>query len=164
MLREESLESCGHASVILDTTLPLRRLEAIVREVDPPVILSSLANLELAKGLIDQQVLVLCEETLRSFNAPSTQVLPTVKASANLSLVYTSGSTGTRNLSLQLQERNLPPTGCHWLKKIKLCLQLCQVRVRHLMVQHFVHTLVAGGCLCIPSQQEISNELADARL
>ena len=81
--------------VILDTTLPLSRLEAIVREVDPPVILSSLANLELAEGLIDQQVIMLCEETLRSSDAPSTQVLPTVKASANLSLVFTSGSTGT---------------------------------------------------------------------
>ena len=85
----------GCASVILDTTLPLSRLEAIVREVDPPVILSSLANLELVKGLIDQQVIVLCEETLRSFDAPSSQVLPTVDASVNLYLVFTSGSTGT---------------------------------------------------------------------
>lgn len=36
------------ASVILDTTLPLSRLQVIVREVDSPVFLSSLANVELS--------------------------------------------------------------------------------------------------------------------
>jgi amino acid adenylation domain-containing protein len=157
----------GCASVILDTTLPLSRLEAIVQEVDPPVILSSLANLEFAKGLIDQQVIVLCEETLRSFDAPSTQVLPTVDASANLYLVFTSGSTGPPKAAV-ITHSNFSSAIYHqqaatgFSRSSRVC-DLAKYAF-DISWSNFVHTLAAGGCICIPSQQEIRNDPAGALL
>lgn len=157
----------GCASVILDTTLPLSRLEAIVREVNPPVILSSLANQELAKGLIDQQVIVLCEETLRLFDAPSTQVLPTVDASASLYLVFTSGSTGTPKAAV-ITHSNFSSAIYHqqaatgFSRSSRVC-DLAKYAF-DISWSNFAHTLAAGGCICIPSQQEISNDPAGALL
>jgi amino acid adenylation domain-containing protein len=157
----------GCASVILDTTLPHSRLEAIVREVDPPVIVSSLANLELARGLINRRVLVLCEETVKSFDSPSTQVLPTVDASANLYLVFTSGSTGTPKAA-EITHSNFSSAIYHqqaatgFNRSSRVC-DLAKYAF-DISWSNFVHTLAAGGCICIPSQQEISNDPAGAIL
>ena len=157
----------GCTAVILDTTLPLSRLEAIVREIDSPVILSSLANLELAKGLTDQQIIVLCEETLRSFDAPSIQVLPIVDASANLYLVFTSGSTGTPKAAV-ITHSNFSSAIYHqqaatgFNRSSRVC-DLAKYAF-DISWSNFVHTLAAGGCICIPSQLEISNDLAGALL
>ena len=157
----------GCTAVILDTTLPLSRLEAIVREFNSPVILSSLANLELAKGLTDQQIIVLCEETLRSFDAPSIQVLPIVDASANLYLVFTSGSTGTPKAAV-ITHSNFSSAIYHqqaatgFNRSSRVC-DLAKYAF-DISWSNFVHTLAAGGCICIPSQQEISNDLAGALL
>ena len=162
-----AIMKAGCTAVILDTTLPLSRLEAIVRELDSPVIQSSLVNLELAKGLTDQQLIVLCEETLRSFDAPSIQVLPIVDASANLYLVFTSGSTGTpkaavithSNFSSAIHHQQAA-TGFN--RSSRVC-DLAKYAF-DISWSNFVHTLAAGGCICIPSQQEISNDLAGALL
>ncbi|KAI1076074.1 hypothetical protein F5B20DRAFT_584637 [Whalleya microplaca] len=89
----------GGASVLVDTAQPEDRLRAIIQQVSPIVVLSSVAKHELAGRIAaGAAVQAVNEAGLRAMNLKlggEWPILPRVSPSSRLYLVFTSGSTGT---------------------------------------------------------------------
>lgn len=152
----------GGASVALDITQPVARLRSIVRQVRPVAIVSSVKNADLARSLYIGEVVVAVDkdhlDQLASTqpNKPS-QSIPSVQPTNSLYLVFTSGSTGT--------PKGVVITHSNFCSALKYQAAVIGVnsssRVLDLAPYAFdlawytaLHTLHAGGVLCIPRVQQ----------
>ncbi|KAK8064711.1 hypothetical protein PG994_007349 [Apiospora phragmitis] len=155
----------GGASVLLDATLPHDRLRSIVQQVNPLLIISSSTNQALAEGLTNKPTVVLGEGYLEGFNKPALQALPKVNPWNKLYVVFTSGSTGVpkgatithSNFSSAIRHQQVA-TGISRSSRVfdftKYAFDVSW--------SNFLHTLAAGGCLCIPRQEEALGNFADS--
>lgn len=157
----------GGASVALDTTLPPERLRSILQQVSPSLVLASSSSQRLAEGLTDQPILVLGEGSQEEFDEPALQTLPKVEPWNKLYLVFTSGSTGVpkgaivthSNFSSAIRHQQAI-TG---FSKSSRVFDLAKYAF-DISWSNFIHTMAAGGCLCIPSQQEALDNITGAIL
>lgn len=155
----------GGASVALDTTLPEDRLRSIVRQVDPSLVLSSSSSRHLAEALTDRPILVLGDENQDTFAHGDPQALPRVWPSNKLYLVFTSGSTGVpkgatvthSNFSSAIHHQQAM-TG---FRKSSRVYDLAKYAF-DISWSNFIHTLAAGGCLCIPSHHDSLENIASS--
>lgn len=154
----------GRASLAMDTTLPEERLLTMVKQAAGPVILSSVANEALARALADDNATVFIPEAL--VKRPQTTVtksLPVVSPSNMLYVVFTSGSTGTPKGAI-ITHANVGSAVRHQQAALGI---VAASRVYDFASYTFdvawsnhLHTLTAGGCLCIPGQDDRLNDIA----
>uniref|UniRef100_A0A8H7NMQ9 Carrier domain-containing protein n=1 Tax=Bionectria ochroleuca TaxID=29856 RepID=A0A8H7NMQ9_BIOOC len=153
----------GGASVALDTTLPQDRLRTILQQVDPLLILSSSSSQKLAKQLTSQTMVVLGDDDEKDlYKHPLHKTLPKVEPWNNLYLVFTSGSTGvpkgaivTHSNFMSAIHHQQAITGFNRSSRVY---DLAKYAF-DITWSNFVHTLAAGGCLCIPSQEEAIGDI-----
>jgi amino acid adenylation domain-containing protein/non-ribosomal peptide synthase protein (TIGR01720 family) len=163
----------GGASVALDTTQPEDRLQKIVMQLQPHLILSSATNESLATRLTPYSLVVDAKNmaeldsdctTNRTTDrtTKSTTALPNVSPSNKLCVVFTSGSTGEPKGAVLLHSNFSSSITAH-MDTFKIN---SDSRVFDFVSYSFdfawsnlVITLFAGGCLCIPSEGDRKNDI-----
>ncbi|KAJ5289222.1 nonribosomal peptide synthase [Penicillium angulare] len=153
----------GGASVTLDCTFPEQRLQSIVSQLSPHLILASARQKELAGRLTSAPVLTV-DASLAEQISPSLKLstLPTVSSSDPIYIVFTSGSTGTPKGAV-MTHRGFSSAIQH-----QAGLRYSASARTYNFVSHsfdvFWHdvlrTFAAGGCLCVPSEDDRMNDLA----
>ncbi|KAA8575943.1 hypothetical protein EYC84_006108 [Monilinia fructicola] len=151
----------GAAFVLLDSNLPDERLQVIVHQVSPKLVLASLQNRDLGSRLF-QNVVIVGPESLGGKQPllPSTHLA--THPSSVVYIVFTSGSTGV-------------PKGCV-ITHQNLCSALHHQIISlgfeptsrvfdfssysfDVAIHNIFATLIIGGCVCIPSEEERKGDL-----
>ncbi|PYI15152.1 acetyl-CoA synthetase-like protein [Aspergillus violaceofuscus CBS 115571] len=155
----------GCASVTLDITQPEDRLRTIIQQVQPPVVLSSREAKILAQRLTDGPVHVVSQDSLQASSTPGKverDQLPVVQPTDQLYICFTSGSTGVpkgavmshQNMTSAVhhQQAGLGFTeSCRVFDFSSYAFDACWL--------NFLHTMAAGACLCIPSEEERKSDI-----
>lgn len=153
----------GGASVALDGNQPEERLRTIINQIKPPVILSSAAHQELAGRLTNElaglaSVVTVDDANLATLHLPqANQALPTVKPSNKLYLVFTSGSTGVPK-GVVVTHSNIASAIKHQRQALGFTPESRVFDFSSYMFDvvwcNLLQGLSAGGCVCIPSDQD----------
>jgi amino acid adenylation domain-containing protein/thioester reductase-like protein len=153
----------GGASVALDSTLPQSRVESIVDQVLPVVILSSKSCAHLARHVSDALVITVDDDLdALNFSQPPLQ-MPEVDPSSNLYIVFTSGSTGVPK-GATVTHTNFCSAAVHQQERLGFG---PSSRVFDYTSYSFdvawsnvLHTLMIGACLCIPSEYDRTADIS----
>ena len=153
----------SRASVALDMSQPEARLRTIIQQIKPVIILSSATNEQLAGRLSNCAVIVVdMARVMQPWSSATIRQLPAVNPSNWLYIVFTSGSTGTPKGAI-VTHRNFSSAVRY--QQTALGFE-SEARVYDFASYAFdvawsnvLHTLTAGGCLCIPSDQERKDNL-----
>ncbi|KAF2231590.1 acetyl-CoA synthetase-like protein, partial [Viridothelium virens] len=151
----------GCAAIALDPAQPDARLRSVVQQAQPGVIISSTANYERASLLADVPVFKL-DETLLHLPEHSSR-LPVVSPLDTAYISFTSGTTGLPKGAC-ISHANVRSAVEYQGKKLGFC---CESRVLDFAPysfdvawSNFLHTICAGGCICIASEQDMMNDLS----
>ncbi|KAJ4300033.1 hypothetical protein N0V90_005282 [Kalmusia sp. IMI 367209] len=154
----------GGGFVLLDAALPEQRLATIVQQVSPRVMLSSHMNLPLATRLTSNVIRVDNEFFINALEQPG-RILTDHSPESLMYIVFTSGSTGTPK-GVMLSHKNFASAVRHQEKYYR---EEGQSRVYDfasysfdVAVLNVFNTLALGGCLCVPSDQERKDNLAES--
>ncbi|TLD11438.1 hypothetical protein PspLS_11930 [Pyricularia sp. CBS 133598] len=165
----------GAASVAMDTTLPSARLQMIVDQAlsnsRRRLIISSVANQTLATELVSRMgdnipVVVAAEEVAQDqTNGGQQPTLPRAAPQDLLYVVFTSGSTGIPK-GVMITHANFSSAVQHQQAALGF---RAQSRVFDHVSYAFdvtwsnaLHTLTAGGCLCVPSDKDRFDSIAES--
>ncbi|RDH30162.1 hypothetical protein BDQ94DRAFT_173144 [Aspergillus welwitschiae] len=159
----------GGASIALDTSQPQTRLQSIINQVDPVVILCSPSKSQLAKSIIAESAVALTidENSLSEmhFEPDSVARLPDVSLDNNLYVVFTSGSTGTPKgvvvTHLNYSTAILHQQEAHGFKSTSRVYDFASYAF-DVSWSNLIHTLTIGACLCIPSEQDRKDNLIES--
>ncbi|OJJ68053.1 hypothetical protein ASPBRDRAFT_199747 [Aspergillus brasiliensis CBS 101740] len=154
----------GAAFVMLDTSLPKQRLQAIFRSVKADLILSSVLNKAVAESLAET-VIAINQTFFVELNVMKTDDLPLVHPSSAMYLTFTSGSTGT--------PKGIIITHTNYASSLHYQLPLLELTSRtrfydfssygfDASLSHTFTVLTSGGCLCVPSEQDRKDSLAQS--
>lgn len=163
-----SVMKAGAASVMIEVTQPWQRLNSIAQQLKPRMVLASSANMELAsifapnpqvidfEALLRDQTAQQCSETIESSE-------PHAKPEDQLCVVFTSGSSGQPK-GIVLTHANFSSALVNQSKALRFG---PDSRVFDFASYSFdaayyncLHTLYAGGCLCIPSEHDRRENLS----
>ncbi|KAJ5780658.1 AMP-dependent synthetase/ligase [Penicillium paradoxum] len=156
----------GAACLSIDSTQPESRLQSIVKQVNPRVVLTSTKNAALVSRLSDATPMIVDQDHI-DLVAEGTplQSLPTVEPSNVLYVVFTSGSTGTPK-GVVTTHQNFASAATHQADMLRI---QPSTRVFDFVSYSFdvswsntLQTLIRGGCLCIPDEMERRNDIAGA--
>ncbi|KAG5996168.1 Glycopeptide NRPS [Claviceps spartinae] len=150
----------GGASVALEPALPRDRLQRIVDQAKPKLMLCSSLTEDLARQLTTQPILVVDELI---FQPVGISRLPIVQPWNKLYVVFTSGSTGTPKGTITTHSNFCSAIHHHQANLGLSSFSRVYDFARYsfdMAWSNFIHTMAAGGCLCIPSQSEAINNLA----
>ena len=162
-----SIMKAGGVTVIMDVAQPLARLQSIVHQVHPNVILCSSAYQELASTVSSIETVVINETTVKAFieKDDSSMALPTVQPSSLLYIVFTSGSTGAPK-GATITHSNFASAFHHQKDFVGFDVnsRLYDVTAYAFDVAWYgmMFTLAAGGCLCIPLDADRYNNTAES--
>nr|AGS32023.1 lysergyl peptide synthetase subunit 1 [Epichloe coenophiala] len=154
----------GASFVLMDASHPLGRLQTICEAINPPVILASPQTRSKAVGLTSH-VIEVTNRLLEQEQAEQQQVWPRVgtKGSNAAYVVFTSGSTGkpkgaiVDHSSLATAAEHLPSR--MYMNSASRVLQFSS-HAWDIPVTDVLLTLRVGGCVCIPSDEERTGNLA----
>lgn len=148
----------GGAFVPLDPSHPKHRLKSICRQVDAKVLVCSTDNAQLCPALVPDGISVIMDssEVARLMNdnkAPSVDVRP----SNALYLIFTSGTTGSPK-GVLLEHSAYCSSARDHAKALSISrssrfLQFASYSF-DTSVEDILTTLLVGGCICIPSEDE----------
>lgn len=160
-----AIMKAGGVGLTLDVAQPKARLEDIVKEVRPIIMISSAGNEMLAHGLASDVTIVVASEEHLSRQPPmfSDLKLPIVDPSDALYMVFTSGSTGIPK-GVMIEHRNFSSAIKYQQKALRFT---PESRVFDFASQAFdlswynlLHTLTSGACLCVASDSERRDDVA----
>ncbi|KAF2966542.1 hypothetical protein GQX73_g7025 [Xylaria multiplex] len=144
----------GGAFILLDPSHPVQRLQGICRDAKAPFVITSERNADLASKLVPRSVIVGTD--WKPQESPVT--LPSVSPENPMYAVFTSGSTGTPKgaihshiswcTSAQANHISL------YLEPTSRVFQFAAYAFDISIADNLL-TLVAGGCICVPKEEEI---------
>lgn len=161
-----AIMKAGAAAVLLDTSLPTERLRTIIQQVDPRLVLTSASSQAVTRRLSEKPSIVLDQTMFEQLPTSDTPLsLPVISPSARLYIVFTSGSTGTPKgatithanfaSAIEHQQNTLMfKTGQRVFDFASYAFDVAW--------SNFLHTITAGGCLCIPSDAERKQDIPGA--
>ncbi|ETS83888.1 hypothetical protein PFICI_05764 [Pestalotiopsis fici W106-1] len=155
----------GAASCAVDVTQPEARLETIMGQIMPEIILTSKQSKDLASRISHTGTIVTLDKASLDRLPMSTPNLRSTLVGPDnaLYLVFTSGSTGTPK-GVIITHRNFSSALVHQTERLGF---KRSSRVLDFASYAFdaawynvLHTFYAGGCLCIPSEESRYNDLS----
>ncbi|KAH8425870.1 nonribosomal peptide synthase Pes1 [Aspergillus melleus] len=156
----------GGAYVPLDPSHPTSRHSEIFEEVDARVILCSPQYRKRYAGLV-KTIIPVSKETIRAYGALTTETRTSRKAQpSNMAVsIFTSGSTG-RPKGIILEHRALASSGLAFgpvvdMNQNSRSFQFASLAFDAAILETLV-TLMHGGCICIPSEEERLNDVVGA--
>ncbi|KAH8426366.1 uncharacterized protein LDX57_004104 [Aspergillus melleus] len=156
-----SVLKTGAAFVLLDTELPLERLRTICAGISASIIISSIATQEKASRLGAEVVTLMPEEALPSSRR---RYESTFGPNQPLYVSFTSGSTGAPKGVVVSNNAFMATAMGHsrvsGLSPQSQVLQFASYAF-DVSILELLPTLMAGGCLCIPSDLERRDQLAE---
>jgi amino acid adenylation domain-containing protein len=156
-----SVLKTGCSFLLMDVSHPTSRLQTLSSEVNATLVLSSFSQKERAAKLAPQVVVVSDE-----LSQPTTKTAPhqiEVDPSAVAAVVFTSGTTGTPK-GIQIEHHSI----CSSLLALAKLAGVTR-RTRYFQFSSYafdagfgeiIMTLICGGCVCIPSDEDRLNNLA----
>jgi amino acid adenylation domain-containing protein len=159
----------GNACVALDTTQPDARLRSIVQQTQARTIVTSRANHSRASKLADVTKIQL-DDALFDVADDSTQhiidsQLPTISPADTAYISFTSGTTGIPKGAC-ISHANVRSAIYHQGQKLGFTNQSRVLDFApysfDVAWSNFLHTLGAGGCICIAQQEHMLNDLSSA--
>ncbi|KAK2778742.1 hc-toxin synthetase [Colletotrichum kahawae] len=157
----------GGAVVALDPSLPAARLEMIIEDVKASVVISSVKSQHQIPRHISESKRVVIDESLvdgLSLTAPTRSFSLSRDIDDALYVVFTSGSTG-KPKGVVITHTAFASSAKGFSKAIHLessssrVLQYSSFSFDISMLEIFT-SLMAGACLCIPSEEQRMNDLA----
>ena len=159
----------GNACVALDPTQPNARLRSIIQQTQPRIMVSSRANHSRASILadafnvqLDDSLFDLADDSFQHVIDPQ---LRTISPADIAYISFTSGTTGTPKGAC-ISHANVRSAIYHQGQKLGFT---NQSRVFDFAPysfdvawSNFLHTLGAGGCICIAKQGDMLNDLSSA--
>lgn len=156
----------GAASVTMDTSQPEERLQSIITQAAPKLVLCSEGNLQLASKLTSAAILVVSTANILTTEPTKDDTpLPMISPSSRLYIIFTSGSTGTpkgvvithSNYASAIRHQQL----AHGFKPTSRVFDFASYAF-DVSWSNFLHTLTIGACLCVPSEADRKNDPAGA--
>ena len=151
----------GGACVHLGVTQPITRLAQIISDTGAKVLIADPSHSEMFKGLVE--VITIEPQFLESL--PATGSLPLVTPTNPAFVLFTSGSTG-KPKGIVVEHGSLCTSSkAHGTnRKVGPHTRLLQFAAYtfDVSVADIFTTLQRGGCICIPSEEERTNDLAGA--
>ena len=152
----------GNGFLTLDPSLPVERMQSIIRRVDAEIMLSSSAQRERCSQVIADVVELSSKSTSPAVELAQQFRLPAVSPESVAYACFTSGSTGEPKGPM-LSHRNYCSATMHQ--------QVFPINASSRVfcfasysfdgsVKDVLCTLIHGGCLCVPSDSERMNDLA----
>ncbi|KAB8257986.1 acetyl-CoA synthetase-like protein [Aspergillus pseudonomiae] len=157
-----AIAKAGSTFIMLDPYQPLGRLKSIMEQIQSPTILARHDTVRLAQSLADNAVIV-DDELLRSrHEIPSSLHKTPIAPSDHLYIVFTSGSTGTPK-GVIISHANLCTAVGHQARALGFNTGVRTFDSSSYSFDAYVcntfHTLLTGGCLCVPSESDRMNNL-----
>ncbi|KAH7330552.1 nonribosomal peptide synthetase [Rhexocercosporidium sp. MPI-PUGE-AT-0058] len=154
----------GGAFVMLDPAHPPNRNRLICQKVRASIALASPSSHHVLRTADGPDIIVLNEDLISSISvSTSTTPLPTPTPSTCAYVLFTSGSTGMPKGAL-LEHRSFAAAACNIARTTNMSpqtrtLQFGSYSFGAAVVEIFT-TLIAGGCVCVPSDmQRMSGDL-----
>ncbi|RDW92973.1 nonribosomal peptide synthetase fmqA [Aspergillus mulundensis] len=155
----------GGAFVLLDASQPQQRLKHICAQIRARFILTSASQLHLARELAFSAV-VINEQYYRQVSPiPQPAIGPQTTPQSALYVVFTSGSTGTpKGVIVEHHSFCCSAIGLNKATSVNFECRLLQFASYSFdgSIMEILSTLMAGACLCVPSDFQRQNELASA--
>ncbi|KAJ4155068.1 hypothetical protein LMH87_000334 [Akanthomyces muscarius] len=155
----------GGACVLLDTAQPVQRLQAIVKQISPRVLLCSDSELQMSRTLGPSTTFSIKDDAFADVEPSRHIQLPEVNPQSLVYITFTSGSTGIPK-GVKLSHSNVASALHYQRDSIGYS---ATSRVYDFASYSFdiswsniLHTLAYGGCLCIPSLEERNNNLTES--
>ncbi|KAJ5162695.1 uncharacterized protein N7500_004525 [Penicillium coprophilum] len=154
----------GGGFVMLDTLFPEHHLRLIVQQVKADLILSSVSNQELSLRLA-RNVIPISRTFFINLDVQANRRLFPSLPSSVMYVNFTSGSTGTPK-GVILSHRNFASALYHQAQRLGFTKEsrvydFSSYSFDASISQTFT-TLTAGGCLCVPMEQDRMNKLAQS--
>lgn len=153
----------GATFLLLDTTQPENRLESIISQVDFGVMLTSLHTESISNRFANRTVVV--NQGLLSNLKFSTGTLPTISPSSNAYIVFTSGTTGQPKGVMvphsSFSSAIFHQSGHDAFGPDERVYDFASFAF-DVSINNILKTLASGACLCIPSEHDRINNLAQS--
>ncbi|KAL6855593.1 NRPS [Amphichorda felina] len=156
----------GAGFVLLDPSLPEQRLRVMVDQANARFILASTSNRDISSRLAPAVAIINAQFfTDLNHHQPQLQSHTTARSSSVMYVVYTSGSTGIPKGAI-ITHQNHATALHHQASMLGLT---AESRIYDFSAYSFDITifntfaaLTLGGCLCVPSERQRRNELAQS--
>lgn len=156
----------GHAFLLLDASHPTSRLEILIQDVNGPIIMASETQKDRAALLAPSVILVSSITVTLDMAVSACDQVQVVTDPRDLALVvYTSGTTG-RPKATAIEHHSIC-SGLTGLAKLVGISETCRYYqfssyAWDAAFGEILMTLFSGGCICIPSEEERMNRLAQS--
>ncbi|KAK1986036.1 AMP-binding enzyme [Colletotrichum cereale] len=156
----------GAAFALTDPSQPEARLRTIVEQTGAAIIVTSQKQSELGRRIAPEGTLVIAsDETLNQDTLELAPELPYIPPSSPLYIQFTSGSTG-KPKGVVISHENftsgaIPRGWAVGYRAHSRCFDFASYAF-DVAIDCMLCTLAAGGCLCIPSDEDRMNDLSGA--